>query len=153
MKIFVITLLAGILLMAGYGLYKTHTEPADLRTKTGVLAGCPPRPSCVSSVSEDEMHRIAPIGYSSDVENVRDILESAVRSMPGAQMQTATADYLHVVYVTPTMRFRDDVELLIQPSGYIDVRSVSRFGYGDHGVNRARVEALRAAFDARRGGN
>jgi uncharacterized protein (DUF1499 family) len=50
------------------------------------------------------------------------------------------------VFQTPTMRFHDDVELLVQAGGVIQVRSISRFGYGDHGVNRARVERIREAF-------
>lgn len=41
------------------------------------------------------------------------------------------------------MRLRDDLELLIEPDGQIQVRSISRFGYRRHGVNRARAEALR----------
>jgi uncharacterized protein (DUF1499 family) len=41
------------------------------------------------------------------------------------------------------MRFRDDVELLIEPGGVIQVRSISRFGYHDQGVNGQRVETLR----------
>ena len=37
-------------------------------------------------------------------------------------------------------------ELLVQAGGLIQVRSVSRFGYGDLGANRARVERIREAF-------
>ncbi len=66
--------------------------------------------------------------------------------MPSNAILRATPEYLHVLFLTPVMRFHDDVELLIQPGGVIQVRSMSRFGYGDHGVNRARVEAIRAEF-------
>jgi uncharacterized protein (DUF1499 family) len=63
-----------------------------------------------------------------------------------ARIEHATPEYVHAVFQTPTMRFHDDVELLVQAGGVIQVRSISRFGYGDHGVNRARVERIREAL-------
>ena len=50
---------------------------------------------------------------------------------------------------TRLLRFTDDVEFsLDEAAGVIHVRSASRLGYGDRGVNRARVEAIRSAFMA-----
>lgn len=128
------------------GFYKTSQEPADLWANTKIFAACPSRPSCVSSVATDEGHRIAPLNYSGDATAAREKLERVVRALPGTRIVRATPEYLHVLYVTPTMHFHDDVELLVQGHGMIQVRSISRFGYSDHGVNRARVEALRTAF-------
>jgi uncharacterized protein (DUF1499 family) len=55
------------------------------------------------------------------------------------------ADYVHVTFTTPMLRFVDDLELQVG-EGAVHVRSASRLGHGDHGVNRARVEALRAEW-------
>ena len=45
------------------------------------------------------------------------------------------------------MGFVDDVEFVVDPErSVIDVRSASRLGHSDFGVNRKRVETLRAAF-------
>ncbi|MFT6724717.1 MAG: hypothetical protein ACJARN_001584, partial [Arenicella sp.] len=53
--------------------------------------------------------------------------------------------YLHAEYTSRTMRFIDDLELLVSPdTKRIDVRSASRIGYSDGGVNRTRIESLRA---------
>jgi uncharacterized protein (DUF1499 family) len=45
------------------------------------------------------------------------------------------------------MRYVDDVELYYdEPAGLVHVRSASRLGRRDFGVNRKRVEELRAAL-------
>lgn len=49
------------------------------------------------------------------------------------------------------MGFVDDVEFLLEAAGAIQVRSASRLGKGDLGVNRARIEAIRALLDAELG--
>ena len=60
-----------------------------------------------------------------------------------------SADYLYATYTTPLMRFVDDVEFWLDPTApVIHVRSASRIGHGDRGLNRARIEALRARFAA-----
>jgi uncharacterized protein (DUF1499 family) len=135
-----------IVLVIGVGLFKTFRVPDDLWVATRQFAPCPSRPSCVSSAAKDEVHRIEPLRYAGDPAPARQKLEQLIRGMPLATIESATPEYLHAVFQTPTMRFHDDVELLVQPGGVIQVRSISRFGYGDHGVNRARVEGIREAF-------
>lgn len=140
-------LLILLALVAAFAVYKSSQAPADLWSATKIFPACPHRPSCVSSVATDEVHRIAPLSYQGDAAAARAKLESVVQAMPGSTLLEATPEYLHVLFVTPTMHFRDDVELLVQAHGVIQVRSISRFGYRDHGVNRARIEALRSAFE------
>lgn len=135
-----------VLLVVALGVYKSLQEPADLWLQTKTFAGCPNRPSCVSSVATDARHAIAPLQYQGDAAYARTALQRAVLGMPNTHLVHATPEYLHVLFLTPLMRFHDDVELLMQPDGIVQVRSISRFGYGDHGVNRARVEAIREAF-------
>jgi uncharacterized protein (DUF1499 family) len=55
--------------------------------------------------------------------------------------------YVRVEATTRWLRFVDDVELWLDPTTqWVHVRSASRLGRKDFGVNRARVEQLRAAF-------
>lgn len=138
------------LALVAFAFYRTFREPADLWPLTGRFPSCPSRPSCVSSAALDEVHRIAPLTYSGDGDAAaaRARLESVVSALPDTRILRATPEYLHVLFLTPRLRFHDDVELLVQPGGLIQVRSISRFGYRDRGVNRARVEALRTAFSA-----
>jgi uncharacterized protein (DUF1499 family) len=57
----------------------------------------------------------------------------------------ADAGYLHATFTTPLLKFTDDLELWLDaPGGVLQVRSASRLGRSDLGVNRARVERLRA---------
>ena len=143
-----VTLLVLVVAIVAFALYRSATEPRDLWISLHTFPACPSRPSCVSSVATDEVHRINPLHYAGDLAAGRQKIESVVRAMPLTTIEQETPQYLHVLFRTPTMHFRDDVELLVEDSGTIQVRSISRFGYGDHGVNRARVEAIRAALDA-----
>ncbi|MEN8718918.1 MAG: DUF1499 domain-containing protein [Oceanococcaceae bacterium] len=131
-----------LVLVVGYGAYATLTEPGHLYKAAGVFGGCPPRPSCVSSqVASDEAAYVAPLGPASIAAMAR-----AIESL-GGDIRTSQPDYLHAVFVTPTMRYRDDLEVLRDGSGW-QVRSISRFGYRDFGVNAQRVESLRSALAA-----
>lgn len=129
------------------GVAQTLREPAGLYASTKLFAGCPARPNCVSSVADDDVHRVAALGYTGDparaVVMLRELLERQ-----GGKIDHEAPDYLHAVFVSPKLRLRDDLELLVLPEGRIEVRSVSRFGYEDFGVNRERVEELRRSFEA-----
>jgi uncharacterized protein (DUF1499 family) len=72
--------------------------------------------------------------------------------MRGARIKTVQERYIHAEFTSFLFRFVDDVEFLLDDgSKTIHVRSASRVGYSDLGVNRRRVEAIRSRFDALRG--
>lgn len=76
-------------------------------------------------------------------------LQRLLRDSPGAEVVTATDDYLYVRFTTPLLRFVDDAEFWWDPAaGVVQVRSASRIGRSDLGTNRARIESLRAALAA-----
>jgi uncharacterized protein (DUF1499 family) len=71
-------------------------------------------------------------------------LQAAIRRDPQAQLVTVEDHYLHAEFTSLIFRFVDDVEFLHDPaSSQIHVRSASRIGHSDLGVNRARIEKLR----------
>ena len=123
-------------------------RPANLGgTETG-LAPCPSSPNCVSSDAETESQRVVALQFSGDAEAAWHRARVAVATLPRTRIVRETAGSLHAECTSALLRFRDDLELQLRPErGEIAVRSASRIGYGDMGVNRARVEALRAAFD------
>ena len=90
---------------------------------------------------------MAPLEDPGNVPDIVKRLRLAVEAM-GGDIRAAQAGYLHAVFTTPRMRYRDDLELLVRDNGVIDVRSISRFGYRDFGVNRDRVEQLRNLFQS-----
>jgi uncharacterized protein (DUF1499 family) len=64
--------------------------------------------------------------------------------MPGSRVIREERTYLYAEFRTRVMRYVDDLELAHDASaGVFHVRSASRLGRRDFGVNRARVETLR----------
>lgn len=132
--------------MVSFGVIRTLTTPDHLYAVSGEFAGCPSRPSCVSSRAEGADHQIDALRYSGQMSVVVSRLERIVSGMDGVREVRREGNYIHAVFQTPVMKYRDDLELLVGAEGDVDVRSISRFGYRDFGVNRARVEALRKAY-------
>jgi len=123
--------------------------PDDLGAKGGRLGGCPESPNCVSSFSTDEGHRIAPYTLAGEASAAWSGLKSLLGARDDVEVITTETGYLHAVFTTPLMRYRDDVEFLLRANqNEIAVRSASRVGYGDMDANRNRIEEIRAALAA-----
>lgn len=73
----------------------------------------------------------------------------AVATMPRATIVVEKENYLYAEFRTRLLRYVDDVELFFDGT-VIHVRSCSRLGRRDFGVNRKRVEQLRTLIEARR---
>ena len=124
-------------------------RPGNLGVKDGRLAPCRRTPNCVSSQADpaDREHYIPPIAFKGNFNEVSKLVEA----MPGASLIRNESNYLYAQYRTRLMRFVDDLELFYDASaGRLDVRSASRLGRRDFGVNRKRVERLRALIQAAR---
>jgi uncharacterized protein (DUF1499 family) len=120
------------------------TRPANLGVHDGKLAACPETPNCVSSAASDAEHRIAPLHYAGSAAEALVKLKAIIRSIPRTAVITETDDYLHIECTSLIFRFVDDVELLVDDTAkVIHVRSASRLGTSDLGVNRKRVELIR----------
>ena len=113
------------------------------------LKQCPDTPNCVcSEFVSDAEHYIEPLVYSADqAAQVLPRLKAIIREM-GGSIQVEETDYLAATFTSSIFRFVDDLELRID-SGQktIHLRSASRVGHGDGGVNRKRVERLKESFD------
>ena len=116
----------------------------------GRLAVCPESPNCVCSQDTDARHAIAPLRYKGySFERARKVLLGVLSGMKRTRIVEDTGAYLHVEFTSAIFRFVDDVEFLFDAgSGTIHMRSASRAGYSDFGVNRRRMEAIRSQFDA-----
>jgi uncharacterized protein (DUF1499 family) len=69
----------------------------------------------------------------------------------GGKIEEEHDDYLWTTFTSRVFRFVDDVEFrMVSAAGKIHVRSGSRVGYSDLGVNRRRVEKLRALFNQKK---
>lgn len=120
-------------------------RPNNLGVNNGKLAPCPNSPNCVSSQSSDVGHSIAPLSYSSTPEQAIAKLKSVIESLPRTKIITESNDYLYAEFKSALMGFVDDVEFYLDPkANVIQVRSASRLGQSDLGVNRKRIETIRA---------
>lgn len=119
-------------------------RPANIGTHDGKLAPCPSSPNCVSSQSSDDAHRIAPLTYSGRATDAMKKLTAIVQTFPRTSVITVSDSYLHAEFTSALFRFVDDVEFLVDNTAkVIHVRSASRMGYSDLGVNRKRIEQVR----------
>lgn len=117
-----------------------------LRGSQGELAPCTGGPHCVSSVDANTDHRIPAIPYVGTINSAKNLIKNILAKDPAAAIVLETDDYLHATYTTDLLRYVDDVEFVFSQPGRIDVRSSSRIGYADMGVNRRRMEAIRQQF-------
>jgi uncharacterized protein (DUF1499 family) len=122
-------------------------KPEHLGVIGGKLLPCPDSPNCVSSQSADESHCVAPFPYDGTLERARDRLLSVLRLMDRVKIVTAKEAYVHGECRSTLLRFIDDIEFSFDDEKkIIHVRSASRTGYYDFGVNRRRVERIRKRF-------
>jgi uncharacterized protein (DUF1499 family) len=118
--------------------------------REGRLAPCAGSPNCVSSDAGDAQHGIAPLALAAPAADAWRAARDAVAALPRTAIVAESAGYLHAECRSALFRFVDDLELHLRDAeGVIAVRSASRVGYSDLGVNRRRVEALRSALRAR----
>ena len=126
-------------------------RPDYLGVKDGKLPRCKRTPNCVGSQGDpaDAEHTIAPIAFQGSADQAMAAVRKAIEGMARATVIRSEANYLYAEFRSRVMGFVDDVEFLSDASaGVIHVRSASRLGRRDFGVNRQRVEALRAAISA-----
>lgn len=115
------------------------------------LNPCPSSPNCVSSQAEpgDRAHYVEPIRLSGDAAQAVATAREVIESMGGV-VGSSTDTNLEATFRTKLLRFTDDFQVEVDAvRAQVHVRSASRTGYSDLGVNRKRAEAFRRAFEAR----
>lgn len=99
----------------------------------------------MNSQATDSEHKIAPLALNGTPDETHARLLRVIARQPGAELIKAEGTYLHVEFTSSVMRFVDDVEFLVG-SQRVEVRSASRLGDSDMGVNRQRIETIREAL-------
>lgn len=148
------TLLVGALILFDWlgghqmGLF-SGARPEGLGYHEGKFKPPSWKPNTVSSTVDksDTVHWIEPLAITGDTQVAWKKLIASVTSLGGATIIRQDHDYLHVECKSAGLGFVDDLELALdKKAGVIHVRSASRLGVRDFGVNRERVEKLRAAL-------
>ena len=126
------------------------SNPPKVQLVDGKLRPCPKSPNCVSSESDSASSRIEPLTFQGPPEKAWNDLKETTREM-GGKIQEEHEGYLWATFTSKVFRFVDDVEFrMVSADGIVHVRSGSRVGYSDLGVNRRRVEKLRTLFNRKR---
>ena len=113
----------------------------------GHLQPCPESPNCVISQDGDEKHSIEPIAYNGDRNEVKSALLKVLSVVPRTEVIEDTEDYIRAESTSRLFKFVDDVEFYFpEEENVIQVRSASRVGESDLGVNRRRIEQIRLAL-------
>lgn len=151
-----LVLLAIVVALAGqWGLLRGRA-PADLGPRDGRLKPPSMTPNSVSSQAGlypdhpmRDYARIDPFPVQGSGPETLERIRRVVEAMEGAKVVQATSGYLRVEFTTRQMKFVDDAEFWFDPqAGVVQIRSASRLGRKDFGVNRERVEAIRARLAA-----
>lgn len=113
------------------------------------LAPCPRTPNCVSTQAPPGPQHMDPLSYTGPLAAARERLLRVLRDRPRTRIVREEAGYLKAECRSAFFHFVDDVELLFDDGAKsIHFRSASRLGRKDFGVNRKRMEEIRAAFQA-----
>lgn len=122
-------------------------RPSNLGVSDSRLAPCPSSPNCVSSDASDAAHRVPALRLAAPPSEAWRGARDALSELPRTRIVEERSDYLHAECRSALLGFVDDLELQLRASeGVIAIRSASRLGYSDLGVNRRRVERLRASL-------
>ncbi|WP_114973347.1 DUF1499 domain-containing protein [Rhodoferax ferrireducens] len=149
-----VTLLVAGLVLAGQLGFLSGTVPQELGVTDGRLRPPSRTPNSVSSQAtlypehpQRAYASIAPLAYTGDGDVAMARLTVLLQKSERTVVVTQQPSYIYAQSTTPLLKFTDDIEFwLDKPNSVIQVRSASRLGRNDFGVNRARVESIRAQF-------
>jgi uncharacterized protein (DUF1499 family) len=120
---------------------------SSLGIESASLSPCPVSPNCVVSQNADAKHAIEPITYHIERDKARETLLKVLTVVPRTTIVSQTDNYIHAISKSRIFKFVDDVEFYFpSDKSVIHIRSASRVGDSDFGVNRRRLEQIRLAL-------
>ena len=121
-----------------------------LGIENGQLIQCPTTPNCVNSQAKDKKHYIEPILMTGTPLEGKNHILKILNELKRTKIIVAEDHYIRVEFISKVFRFIDDLEFYFPNTKSkemtIHVRSASRVGYSDFGVNRKRIEQIRSKF-------
>lgn len=150
------SVLATLLVVAGQLGLLSGTVPQQLGVTDGRLRPPTESPNSVSSQAslypdhaQKDYANIAALSYTGDGDAAMARLVALLEKLERTVIVKREPSYIYAQSTTALLRFTDDIEFwLDKPNSVIQVRSASRLGRKDFGVNRARVESIRAQFSS-----
>lgn len=116
----------------------------DLGLENGKLLACPATPNCVCSEYPNSPGHVSPLQFTVSGDEAWGKIKQAVLTA-GGDIVKEQAGYLHASFSSRLFRYIDDLELRLDTQQQlIHVRSASRVGHSDFGVNKKRIDRIRA---------
>ena len=113
------------------------------------LSPCSGKPNCVSSLNFDDKNFVEPLTYYGDRDDARDLLIEIIKSINSRGTVISRGNYVHAEFISSLFGFTDDVEFILEDCHRkIQLKSASRVGFYDLGMNRRRIEKIRRMFNA-----
>lgn len=115
----------------------------------GQLPACPDRPNCVcSEYPADQEHAVEPSPISRAYPDLKNLIGEILSRM-GGEVRIERENYVAATFSSPLFGFVDDFQVRVDQEGrQIHLRSASRVGFSDGGVNRKRVARFRQRLEA-----
>ncbi len=125
----------------------TWAASSSLGVDNDHLSSCPASDNCVLSQNADSKHAIDPILYHVNRDAARETVLKVLSVVPRTEIVEQTDNYIHALSKSRIFKFVDDVEFYFPTDEpVIHLRSASRVGESDLGVNRRRMEQIRLAL-------
>ncbi len=114
----------------------------------GSLSKCSTKPNCVCSEYIDDIdHYIRPIKNTHNIDKIDISKASATIQEMSGIIHSETDQYIAATFTSRVFGFVDDLEIRIdQNNKILHIRSASRVGYSDVGVNLKRVELFKKLY-------
>lgn len=112
----------------------------------GHLKPCPASPNCISTeYPDDAAHYAEPVKMAITPDTAA-LVKEAAESI-GGKLVEERDNYLAFTFTSLVFRFVDDFEVRLDPDdNLLHIRSASRVGYSDLGVNGRRVKRFKEAL-------
>ncbi|MCB2299082.1 DUF1499 domain-containing protein [Clostridium tagluense] len=130
-----------------YMLIKNNLTPKNLGINNGKLAQMPNKPNAVSSETEEKDKKVEALHFKGNLKDSKDKVIKAIENYGNVKIIKNETNYVYVVFATGIMKYHDDVEFYFDESKkLIQIRSASRIGYSDMGLNRERYNKLSEVY-------
>lgn len=144
-------ILTGVLGVIGviiiYMFVKNNLSPNNLGVNDGMLAKMPKKPNAVSSQTEEKDKKVEALEFKENLVDSKKKVIKAIESYGNAKIIKNETNYIYVVFTTGIMKYHDDVEFYFDESKkLIQIRSASRIGYSDMGLNRERYNKIKEVY-------
>ncbi len=140
----IILLLITILLFL---LIKNNSIPSDIGLKNGRFSELKNSDNGVSTQTIQESKKVEALVFYGDINETKKVIFQALELCGDYEIKKETENYMHLVFVSDRMKFKDDLEIYIdEMENLIHYRSQSRLGYSDMGVNLERYNKISSYY-------